>query len=221
MTIRRKFISFPKSSRSRIRYGLHEIGLDGGIDFNHDGFEFNDGARPPHDFSVESRLKRITPEDHVIFLRRDPRDVIVSLYHQVTGRFKDFFNYSGTISEFIRDPYFGAEVLKGFLQMWEQVCAERPVLVLTYEECMAEPVAAFEKIGVHYGFEEPAEKWRIAAERSTFEKMKEIEESGAFTEPWLKKRQGHAKVRRGKVGGYADSLTPEDIAYLNHIFGLR
>ena len=216
----RRFISYPKSGRSRIRYGLHVIGLAESVDFNHDGFEFNDGAKPPHDFSVEKRVKRIKPDDRVVFLKRDPRDLIVSLFHQVTGRFNDFFQYTGSISDFIRDPYFGAEVMKSFFDMWDQVCAQRPVLVMTYEDCMKDPASAFEKIGAHYGFDASAEQWRLAAEKSSFDKMKEVEDSGEFEQPWLRKRQGHSKVRRGKVGGYADSLSPEDVAYLNEIFAL-
>jgi len=219
--MRREFISFPKSGRSRIRYGLHQVGAADGITFHHDGFEFNDGARPPHDFSVEKRIARIAPEDRVLFLKRDPRDVIVSLFHQVTGRFQDFFHYEGTLSDFIRDPYFGAGVLQRFMEMWESVCAQRPVLVVTYEDCMADPVTVFGRIGKFYGFDLTPEQCRIAAESSTFEKMKEVEDSGEFSQPWLRKRQGFAKVRRGKVGGYADTLPPADVDYLNQVFKLE
>ena len=80
--MRRELISFPKSGRSRIRFGLHQIGLGDAVRFHHDGFEFNDGAKPPLDFSVEKRVKRIKPEDRIVFLKRDPRDVIVSCYFQ-------------------------------------------------------------------------------------------------------------------------------------------
>jgi hypothetical protein len=63
------------------------------LKFHHDGFEFNNGELPTHDFSVDKRLKKYSSDSKVVFVRRGPKDVIVSLYHQVTGRFKDFFNY--------------------------------------------------------------------------------------------------------------------------------
>lgn len=219
--MRCELISYPKSGRSRIRFGLHHVGRDQEIRFHHDGFEFNDGARPAHDFSVEKRLERLASVERVVFLKRDPRDLLVSLFHQVTGRFQDFFHYQGTISDFIRDPYFGAEVLRRFYDMWDQIGARREVLVVHYENCMENPSAAFDKIGRHFGIELSSEVWREAAEASSFENMKRVEVSGEFPKPWLKLRNGHSKVRRGKVGGYTDSLPPDDITYLNSVFGLE
>ena len=77
-------------------------------EFHHDGFEFNDGAKPPHDFNQANRLSTYAKIDRLVYLERDPRDVMVSLYFQVTKRFKDFFRYEEDISTFIRDDYFGA-----------------------------------------------------------------------------------------------------------------
>src|SRR5262245_27338651 len=101
-------ISFPKSGRTWLRYMLTVLGHEGAVAFQHDGFEFNDGALPAHDFSLERRLAQYGVGDKIIYMDRDPRDVIVSLYYQVTGRFRDFFGYQGDVSAFIRDPYFGA-----------------------------------------------------------------------------------------------------------------
>jgi Sulfotransferase domain len=219
--MRRELISYPKSGRSRLRYGLYHLGLDREIRFHHDGFEFNDAAKPVHNFSVESRLQRLAPADRVVFLRRDPRDVLVSLYHQVTGRFRDFFRYPGTLADFIRDPYFGAEVLREFYAMWDAICAQRDVLVVRYEECAVDAAAVFARVGSYFGFELPLNQWQSAADASSFENMKRVEESGEFEKGWLKKRNGHAKVRRGKVGGFVEALPPADVTYLNGIFGLK
>jgi hypothetical protein len=219
--MRRELISYPKSGRSRIRFGLHYLGLDGQVRFHHDGFEFNDGTKPPHDFSVQKRLQRLAPEDRIVLLKRDPRDVLVSLFHQVTGRFRDFFQFSGTISDFIRDPYFGAKELAGFFAMWEAICVKREVLVVHYEECAVDAPAVFAKIGRYFQFDLAPEQWSVAAEASSFENMKRVEESGEFTKAWLRKRHGFGKVRRGKVGGFADSLSADDVAYVNAVFGLK
>ena len=95
--------------------------------FHHDGFEFSDGSKPPHSFDVSGRLERYGEGDKVAYLERDPRDVMVSLYRQITGRFGDVFEYEGGLSEFIRDDYFGALNLKRFRDMWHVIVQRRQI----------------------------------------------------------------------------------------------
>ncbi len=91
----RQFVSFPKSGRTWIRFILSQLDCDRLILFHHDHFEFNDGSKPPHSFSVVSRLEQYAESEKLVYLDRDPRDVMVSLYYQITGRFLDFFEYRG------------------------------------------------------------------------------------------------------------------------------
>lgn len=190
------------------------------VKFHHDGFEFNDGTKPLLNFDVQQRIDRYEYSDKVLYLERDPRDVMVSLYYQVTGRFRDFFNYSGDISEFIRDPYFGANNLRRFREMWAEVVAEKGFLKITYEDlhenCFSNLKQALSYLGL------PATDYDIecAVNSSTIEKMRAVEEKGEFAEPWLRKRNGSAKVRRGIVGGFQSDLAIDDIEYLNRTFGI-
>src|SRR5215471_14103917 len=114
----REFVSFPKSGRTWIRYILTQLGCASLIHFHHDTFEFNDATKPAPNFNLDDRLRHYAQVDRVVYLERDPRDVMVSLYFQVTGRFRDFFEYSGDLSQFIRDDYFGASMLKAFRDIW-------------------------------------------------------------------------------------------------------
>jgi hypothetical protein len=214
----RQFVSFPKSGRSWIRYALHEAGVGDEIVFHHDGFEYNDGAKPPLEFDFENRLRRYDDESLIVYMERDPMDVMVSLYHQVIGRFADFFDYGGTISEFIRDPYFGAHNLKEFRRQWGKICEENRALRVTYEECHADFPGALRKIIDHYDFDVSQERVDAAAEAATFEKMREVEDSEAVEYPWLRRRNGFPKVRRGQIGGYRAELSEEDMAYLRAVF---
>lgn len=216
--LNRHFVSFPKSGRTWVRYMLDRLGLEQSIVFHHDGFEFNDGTRPELEFDVEARLRKYQAVDRLLYLERDPRDTIVSLFHQVTGRFADFFDYRAPISEFIRDNYFGAENLQKFREMWSEIAARRNVKVFSYEAFHENTVQQLCDVLDYY--ELPANTGAVlaAVEDASFENMRSKEASQTYREAWLRPRNGHYKVRNGKVGGYLNELSIEDTAYLNRIF---
>lgn len=220
VTKRPQFISYPKSGRTWLRFALYRLGFRREIRFHHDGFEFNDAAKPLPDFNLDARRTRFDGVP-VVYLAREPRDILVSLYFQVTGRFRDVFDYRGTISDFIRDEYFGADTLKRFRDQWDILCAEGRALRIDYEACHSDFPAVLRAVIRHYGWDVPEEKLAEAVEAARFENMKRVEEAGTFDFPWLRPRNGAPKVRRGVVGGYADVLTAEDLRYLDGIFGER
>jgi hypothetical protein len=211
------FISYPKSGRSWVRYILRNLDADNGIAFHHDGFEFNDGSRPAHSFEIETRIALYSGK-RIVYLRRDPRDVMVSLFFQVTGRFQTKFRYRGSISDFIRDPYFGAAPLCRFSLIWNKIAGELPVFPLSYEGMQADTFGQTQRLLAYLGINRPPESVERAVAAASIDNMREIERSGKFSEPWLRLRDGHPKVREGKVGGYRSALSPTDIAYLDHTF---
>ncbi len=216
----RQFISFPKSGRTWIRYVLTQLGLEKEITFHHDNFEFNDGTLPPHNFDITIRKENYKKIDKIVYLRRDPRDVIVSLYHQVTGRFKSFFNYNGSISAFIRHEYFGAEILHKFRTMWDEISTLPNIMVVDYEQCHENMVQVIKNILEFYDFDVSEERISKAVENSSLEKMRAVEQNNSFSQPWLRPKNNSFKVRKGKKGGYKEELSDDDIAYLNSVFGL-
>lgn len=217
-TMTPQFVSYPKSGRTWIRYVLFQLGYEERIQFHHDGFEFNDGNRPPHDFDLTRRRALYASAGPVIFLVRDPRAVMVSLYHQVTGRFRDLFRYEGDLSDFLRDPYFGAEVLARFRSMWAELAHMPNIRVISYEDCHAGMSSVIETILQHFGLPIDREAIANAVANSTVEQMRAKEEADAFPEPWLRKRNGHGKVRVGSALGYRAELSPADITYLDTVF---
>ena len=211
------FISYPKSGRSWVRYILHNLDAEKGIAFHHDGFEFNDGTRPAHDYDIEVRKARYGG-NKIVYLHRDPRDVLVSLYFQITGRFKTKFRYRGSIADFIRDPYFGAEPLRRFSLVWRTVAAELPVFTTSYEEMSADTFGQTMRLLDSLEIARTPEQVLRAIEAASLDNMREVERSDSFSEPWLRLLNGHPKVREGKVGGHREALTQPDIDYLNHVF---
>jgi len=216
----RQFVSYPKSGRSWIRFILSQLDCEQLILFHHDRFEFNDGSRPPHCFSISSRLDRYAETEKLVYLDRDPRDVMVSLYHQITGRFSDFFGYRGNLSEFIRDDYFGAANLRRFRDMWEVIVNRRGFLKISYEACHLDINNVLRRILSYYEVEVSQVQLSEAIAKASLANMKKIEASNEFAEPWLRYRNGSPKVRQGKVGGFREILIEADIEFLNEIFDM-
>jgi len=133
--MQRHFVSYPKSGRSWIRYILVQLGVEKEISFHHDGFEFSDYPKGPHNFNLDDRLLQYSQVEKLVYLERDFRDVMVSFYFQITGRMRDVHQYQGSMSEFLRDGYFGAHNLKFFRQMWSEIIERRNFLKVTYEDC--------------------------------------------------------------------------------------
>lgn len=212
--MRRIVVSFPKSGRTWLRYGLHLAGQSA-ISFSHDGFEYNDGAKPALSFDPSERLTRYRDVDRIVYVERGTHDTIVSLYHQVTGRFRDFFNYQGTITEFLHDPYFGVTNLIRFQAMWRRLSGELPVLVIRYEEMAQDYAAALQRVSEHLELGLTAPDCAEIARSTTFEAMQKVEQTQSFNQPWLQPRLGAPKVRSGRVGGYVDALSAEDIAFID------
>ncbi len=235
--MQREFVSYPKSGRSWVRFILLRLGVEArsvqkrgtptrgpqagaSVTFHHDGFGFIDGRRPPHDFDVGARLRYYRSIDRLVYMQRDPRDVMVSLFHQVTGRVRHRFGFEGSLSDFIRDDYFGAQNLARFRNMWEQIQAETGCFTLSYEQCHKDMEAAVRALVDYLRFDASAERIAAAVEKGRFESMKQIEQAGNFPEGWLRPNNGAPKVREGKIGGFREVLSEPDITYLNDAFGI-
>jgi hypothetical protein len=216
----RHFVSYPKSGRTWIRFILTRLDCEPSIHFHHDGFGFNDGSKPAHNFDLSERLQYYAGIEKLVCLERDPRDVMISLYHQITGRFRDFFEYSGTLSDFIRDEYFGAANLRRFRDMWQVIVEQRSYLNISYEACHKDMHSVIERLLSYYELTVSESKLSAAIEEGSFANMKRIEESGEFGRPWLQPRQNSPKVRQGKVGGFCEVLNETDLEFLNKTFGL-
>jgi hypothetical protein len=153
----------------------------------------------------------------VVLLVRDPRDVIVSLYHQRRGRHG---GYAGSLDEFLTERVGGFESLLRFYDLWAD--APGPRLVVRYEDLHGSAEDELRRVldfldvaGV------PAEVLTEAVAFGSFDHMRELEESAAFGSEKLRPgRRGDFttyKTRRGKVGGHRDELTADQITQLDRL----
>ena len=168
----------------------------------------------------------------VVFLARDPRDVLVSLYFDRAKRRSNTKQYSGTLSEFLAEEAGGIDTLIAFYNSWaEQAHVPRSFLLVRYEELRADTIGELRRILDFVGLGSVEDDViRRAVDATRFERMRELEAAGSVSD--YKLRPGDAsdpesfKTRRGVVGGYTEYLTPaeaeeldERLASLAPVFG--
>lgn len=230
-------VSYPKTGRTWVRMLLGKAicarhGLDEALIFK--PLELSRAAGIPrliftHDRAVpveETGFEAFNPDKspyrgkRVVFLLRDPRDVAVSLYFHLTKRAPRFH---GTLSEFVRDERFGVASSMRFYRAWhESRNIPQTFLPIRYEEMVADSAGALRSILGCVGAEgiDDAIVARVA-EACAFENMRSLEREGKMGHPKLLPGdvadEESYKVRRGKIGGYVDYLSPEDIAYADGV----
>ncbi len=164
---------------------------------------------------IPARVSRTKP---ILLLVRDPRDVIVSYFFQMTRRGS---KYRGDLPETIRHPRFGinsmVEVLNTWMAEWE---ARKDFKVIRYEDCRNHTEAAFREVLTFIGIEAiDEESFRHALQFSSFDNMKKMESARQFKNKILSagnvEDPDSYKTRRGIVGGFKDYLGPADVRYMN------
>ena len=233
-------VSIPKSGRTWVRTFLcayfcklydHPFSLtpeqDGDariprIIYSHDRFE----QRTKADRWDELRGKYFIPpaerrRARIILLARDPRDTFVSHYVQLTRRTRETPDQlkQQEIGEVLRDRRHGIasmiEIMNGWLEEWS---GKPNFLLVRYEDLQRAPEESFRELLKFLGDEEPdAGAFAHALEFSRFGNMKKMEAAGAFVSKILQATDvgdpESFKVRRGKIGGFADYLYPNDQKY--------
>jgi Sulfotransferase domain len=233
-------LSIPKSGRTWLRaflcaYFCRRFGLEftlrpGRYDlpgfprvvFSHDLFEHHTKGdrwdRVRGKYLIPRReLKRAK----IILLARDPRDCFVSLYLQLTRRDPNALAKlrQKSVSEMLRDEKFGMCAIVGTMNHWLNEFSGRDNFTLVrYEALRAAPAEHFRDLLAALGEASPnANVFQEALEFSRFENMQKLEAAGAFDSnilhPGDVRDPESFKVRRGKVGGYREYLSPEDQAY--------
>lgn len=233
-------LSAPKSGRTWIRtflcaylckrYGL-EFTLQPGrydhpgfprIIFSHDRFEHwtkgNCWDRLRGKYLVPRRQLR---RAKVILLVRDPRDCFVSLYLQMTRRdpSADAALKQKSVSELLRDRRFGIRGIVRAMNDWlDEFSGREDFTIVRYEALRATPAEHFRDLLAVVGETTPDMSiFQEALEFSRFENMQKLEAAGVFDSKILHpgdvRDPESFKVRRGKVGGYREYLSAEDLAY--------
>jgi hypothetical protein len=235
-------ISFPKCGRTWLRLMLSKAcQLHFGIDIDVQVLDFrylynqysqipkiainhddNPHYKHPDEIVTDKSFYR---GKNVIFLVRDPRDVLVSLYFEHTKRRGFLYGkgkaYQGDMSSFIQRRQGSLSSLIRFYNVW---AANRHVpakfMLLRYEDLHVDPSEQFRRILEFINL--PQISGQVVAEvveLTRFENVQRMERQDAsrlgILKPGDKADPESYKARRGIVGGYVDYLSKEDIDYIN------
>jgi hypothetical protein len=228
-------VSYPKCGRTWVMYLLRsyfetalgaihpdkpdrfELPGGGALQFTHD--QGNWVPAPPSLGQLAFDEKRYRGKK-VVFLVRDPRDVLVSSWHHLVFRESIYW---GTLSDFVREDIVGVRKVVAFMNLWLQ---HRHIpdgfLLVSYEDLKRDPYESLRTILDFVGVTDHAEAAIARAlELSSFENMRKAEQARASASPWLnpgsKPVDKAMKTRKGKVGGYREEMTDDDVAYVDRI----
>ena len=167
---------------------------------------------------IEGSSKRGFREKRVIFLVRDPRDAVVSNYFESTKRVN---TYSGTISEFIRRRRGGVDSIIAYFNVWaRRRDVPRAFLLVTYEQLHNDAHGQLRRVFEFLSLPDISDEAIAAAvEAGSFRNMRAVEQDESVATKRLSPGRSDDpesyKVRKGKVGGYHEYLTDDDVRYLN------
>lgn len=170
----------------------------------------------------------------VVFLARDPRDVAVSQYFQWQYRMRphkkwlnDYPEHDSEVSiyEFMMNPEVGLPRVINYFNGWLRGIPDiGDVLVIRYEDMRREPGLALASILEFTGMPATDEQIKNAVDFAAYENLKKMEagkstfsfwRSGWRLVPGDKSNPDSFKVRRGKVGGYRDYFSDEELQAIN------
>jgi hypothetical protein len=226
-------VSYPKCGRTWLRvvlsyYYVERYGLASGSVLDFANLHYMNREIPRIFFTHDIPHTVIRPEEigadksaynrrNVVFLARDPRDVIVSMYFQRTRRDA---NYRDSLSDFVFGEIGGLDTLIRYYNIWaDSLAGIENKLLIKYEDMRRDTGQVLATLLEFMGHTPDSTIVQNAVAASSFEQMKNMERNKAFNRSWLQAAnvndEESYKVRRGKVGGYVDYLDDAELERLN------
>lgn len=242
--------AFPKSGSTWTSYLLHQLRSGGDHDFDdikHEVVDITPGHWDPAEnpFSPAQRFHPRTFKTHgsyglapkgarYIYLARDPRDSLVSLYHFIHDLFQ--LQERAPMEAFYREYYverFGAGhdigcVWDHFLS-WHPLRDRPEMLWIHYEDLLEDLPYCLRRISAHMGLDDDPKRIELVLERSAMDRMRAIRGKldpspdnyvGKLTRGFSGQTAGYAgdmkvgKMRKGVAGDGRTTLSDELLAQL-------
>ncbi len=159
----------------------------------------------------------------VIYIVRDPRDVVVSYYHYhlKTRVIADGYPMDLYVSRFVAGDVDAYASWKDNVSTWLATRENDPsFLLLRYEDMLQRPVEETKKIANFLNIERTMAELEAAIEHSSADRMREMESKQA--NEWVNTkttRKDIPFVRTATAGGWKKTLTPELAAKIEIAWG--
>ena len=186
------------------------------VRFSHDGAAMKSQTRYTQLPSDKQQYAR----NKVILLGRDVKDILVSAYFQATKRINVF---EGDVSEFIATEEFGVLKVLRFYSIWlHNKAVPDDFLFISYEDLHWSPRKTLYRVLQFIGEKSLREDLLDQSiVNCSFSTMKKCEAADRYQKTMLRPTdnadQESYKVRRGKIGGYAEYLSHDDAAYIDAV----
>jgi len=156
-------------------------------------------------------------KNKVILLVRDPRDVVVSHYYQVTKRSEKPLHFD-SLSQFVQDPIYGFDRIIRFYMIWHRNWwIPKKIMLIRYEDLLENTETEIQNIlnfvnicNVDQRVINEVVQFCRADNMRKLEKEGNIEGMKKFGE-----KQDSMKVRKAKTGSYQEELSDPDIDFCN------
>lgn len=224
-------VSYPKSGNTWTRFLIGNLVYEDGVDF------INIEDRIPDIYVNSDRMMgrlqspRILKSHEyfdarykkVIYIVRDPRDVLVSYWHFAKKR--NDIAENTTLDTFAEMFLYGG--MHDFGTWGENVGSwlgargnDKNFLLLRYEDLLGNPVGELERAARLIGVCLDGSHIQRAVERSTFDRMQELEKiQGKQWKAIRNSRQDIKFVRSGKSGGWQEVLSEQAAAFIQDAWG--
>lgn len=236
-------VSFPKSGRTWLAVMLSHLfqtkyRLPDRLIIERDNLHRLNPAIPVFFFTHGRFVQDVRPiagetspynDKAVIFLARHPADIAVSYYFQARNRIDPMMREvkrlprrldDVTLFDFAVNEAWGLPAIIRFLNSWAEGLRQHPRhVIVRYEDLHAEPLVQLRRIAELLGETFTDEAFEAAVAFASFSRLQEKERDNYFASRRLQPRDAanpqSFKVRRGKVGGYRDDFTDEQIAVID------
>jgi hypothetical protein len=178
------------------------------------GYSFH-GVVPPVAASHERYEEKRHGGCRIVFLVRDPRDVVVSYWFHLSRHWE---RHTGDLAEFVRDPQFGIADILAYHETWAAVTEKESLLLVSYEELQADTFSSLRRICDFLEIPVSDDTLRAAAAAGEFSRMREMElETAVGGYAYDRSDDSALRMRRGRVHGFVDylSIAEEEVVKLH------
>jgi hypothetical protein len=183
--------------------------------------KFFDNMKPPR--VIKSHFSFIPAYKRVIYVVRDPRDVVMSQYHYQIKRgvLEAGASLDGFVQRFLKGEVCPYGSWGDNVGSWTATRRDDPsFLLLRYEDMLADVTSGATKISNFLGFGQDASRIAVAVERSSLENMRKVEKAeGKKWDSTKGTRQDMSFFRSAKSGEGRATLSRESIERIEQAWG--